>query len=322
LKGGVTRTDEAVKAGEAENPSYALSVISRKIGTGTRFNASIIDLEGGYTVMATSEQYANMSDGMYAMEFLARKLSGEEISKEERENRMRTIRTEISGAVRTVESAERARARAEATDKFLKSSGIAFSGWGGFGLVGTAVKRVKSNDGTGNLTINDVKYKQDIGAYGGAGIELRMYRYFGIQTGIIAVTDYAPYTPSGGEEQYAKLSFVQIPILARFNFNISDFLGEAVADDSMGLPISVFGGLGINAGVKVSNADSADPGKLGLIAGLEMGLSGRSFGVFTGYQYNGGLGSGSLTLNGASYGYTRNNHLIYFGAKYYLPFRK
>jgi hypothetical protein len=75
LRSGLTRADQAVRAGEATNPPYALSVISRQIGGGTRFNASIINLERGSTILGTSEQYAGMSDGITAMESLAIKLS-------------------------------------------------------------------------------------------------------------------------------------------------------------------------------------------------------------------------------------------------------
>ncbi|GHV83504.1 hypothetical protein AGMMS50212_08470 [Spirochaetia bacterium] len=84
LKGGVTRANEAVKAGKAVNPDYVLSVISRKIGSTTRFNASIIKLEENIQIKAGSEQYANMNDGIIAMEFLARELSGEKVSEKER----------------------------------------------------------------------------------------------------------------------------------------------------------------------------------------------------------------------------------------------
>ena len=41
LNSGITRMDDVVKAG---NPRYVLSVISRKVATGTRFSAAIIDL--------------------------------------------------------------------------------------------------------------------------------------------------------------------------------------------------------------------------------------------------------------------------------------
>jgi hypothetical protein len=314
LEGGVTREDEAVKAGSAVNPSYVLSVISRKIGTGTRFNASIIDLERGISIEGNSEQYANLSDGITAMEFLAMKLSGQEVSEVARTMRTRTVEEEINDETR----AERARARAVAMDNFLKNAGIAIGGWYGFGLSGTATKRVRSTDTTANLTINGVKYKQDSGSYGGANVELRLFRYFGIQTGISGITDYAPYTPQSGVKQYAKLSFIQIPILARFNFSSTDLYDSP--NPEIGLLFSIFGGLGINTAVNSPETESADPGGTSLIAGLEVGIGGQKFGVFTGYQWN-GANAGSLTVNGVSYIYTRGNHIMYLGAKFYLPFR-
>jgi hypothetical protein len=307
---GLTRAEEAVRAGRAVNPSYVLSVISRTRGTGNRFNASITDLELGESIKGDSEQYTRLSDGIIVMEFLATKLSGGTVSERDREGRMRMVEAETSDEDRT----ERARALSNVTDKFLKSSGIAVGGWLGFGLGGTSIKRVKSNDGTGNLTINGVKYEQEIGFNGSISVELRVYRYFGIQTGIIGVTDYAPYTPSGGTEQYAKLSIIQIPILARFNLAIGNI-------NTIHFLFVPFGGLGINAAVNTSDADTTDLSKPSFILGLDMGFSGQSFWLFMGYRFNGGS-RGSFTVNRTSYDYTRNSHVMYFGARYYFPFRK
>ncbi|MDR0759609.1 MAG: hypothetical protein LBF74_05795 [Treponema sp.] len=313
LKGGVTRTDEAVRAGEAVNPPYVLSVISRKIGTGTRFNASIIDLEGGYTIEGDSEQYATMGDGIAAMEFLARRLSGQEISQRERRSRESSVDSEERARVQAAEDAQRAKDRAAAADKFLRNSGIVLGGYYGLGMGGTASKMVP--DESGNTTLNGKKYETTMGSSGSATFELRLYRYFGIQSGVTLITDYAPYTPPGEEEQYAKLNFVQIPILARLNFITLD-------DPSIGA--SFFTGVGMNAAVtSVSDADSASPGNMSFIAGAELfvGLN-VNVGLYIGYQWNGGINSGSITANGRSYAYDRGNHSMIMGLKFYLPFRQ
>ncbi|MDR2796650.1 MAG: hypothetical protein LBB47_08075, partial [Spirochaetaceae bacterium] len=140
-KSGVTRADQAVKAGQGVNPRYALSVISRKIGTGTRFNAAIIDINRGVQQMGGSERYTSLSDGIDAMDFLARELSGQEVSETEREKRSSAVVREKNAALRAAEAERRAKANAAeaerrakanaavvaaATDNFLKNSGIFF----------------------------------------------------------------------------------------------------------------------------------------------------------------------------------------------------
>jgi TolB-like protein len=288
LLGGATQDSEQVKVGKAVNPKYVLSVVSRKIASGMRFNASIIDLAGGYQIAGKSEQYANLSDGMNAMGFLARELSGVEVSGKERSGRTDMVTKEQEALERAAAAAEAARKRAAAMDQFLNNSGIAFSGCFGFGL--------------GSST----------GSFLGSGhIELRLNRYFGIQTGVSVFTDYAPYTPSGKEEQHEKLTIVQIPVLARVNFGYLE-----------GWRIAVFAGAGLNAAVKTSDAESADPGRLDIIFGGDLGFHGRNFALtLVGYRWS-GISSSSFTVDRASYDYTRSSHILYFGANYYLPFRK
>jgi TolB-like protein len=296
LKGGVTRTDEAVKAWEAENPSYALSVISRKIGTGTRFNASIIDLEGGYTVMAKSEQYTRLSDGMYAMEFLARELSGGEVTARQREERLRMVEAETEDEDQT----ERARARAEATDKFLKNSGIILGGWAGMSVGGSRVS-------AGGSTIDAFR--------GGAIIELRPYdNLIGIQTGVNVIADNMPYPGRDGE--FAKLTTVQLPILFRFNLR-----GQRERNNTK-IRLMAFGGVGLNLFAGASDAVSVDPVPLSVIAGGGLEWYGYQFSLALMYQYNGDIGGSSLTAGGISHEYTRNSHLMGIVLTWYIRFRK
>jgi hypothetical protein len=305
LLGGVTRPEEAVKAGRAVNPPYVLSVISRKIGTLTIFNASIIDIKTGESIDTRTEEYANMSDGMNAMRFLAMILSGQKVSDADRS----VVDKENTAEARAAENAEKARIRAAAADDFLKKSGMVFSGWLGYGIgETTGIKQVPDESGS----INDVKYKTNTGILGGGGTIELWYRYFAIQTGIAVITEDAPYTPPGGEKQYAKLSFIQIPLLACI-----DISGPELPS------LLVFGGLGLNAAVvSISDAESADPGRISLIFGGGFGYRGKDFGYMLGYQWNGGLGGASLTVDGASYDYTRSSHIFSLTVGYYLPFRK
>jgi TolB-like protein len=312
---GVTRTEEAVRLGEAVNPPYVLSVVSRKIGSDTRFNASIISLEGGNQIAGKSEQYANLSYGMDAMEYLARELSGETVSKKERSKLTNTVDREIAGKKNAEEAEAAARRRAAATDKFLKNAGIAFGGWLGWGTGGTGKTRVLDEEG--NVTINDVKYTDTIGLSGGGNIELRLYRYFGIQTGISGITDYVPYTPQGNEEQYMKLSTLQIPVLARVNFQFNT--GDMVGD--IGWMLALFGGVGLNVAC-TSDAESIDLAKMNVIGGGEAGFAGKNFALFAVFQYNGGIDSGSITVDGVPYdGIQTGSYSMGVGFRIYLPFR-
>ncbi|GHU47840.1 hypothetical protein FACS1894200_03850 [Spirochaetia bacterium] len=380
LKSGITRPDEAVRAGAAVNPRLALSVISRKIGSSTRFNAGIIALEDGIQIDGDSELYAGLSDGMEAMELLARELSGKEISPEERNKRMNTVITIIRNmekaqkkaeeaiaraeeAVARAESiganaiaqakeavvqakksiaqakeaiaradeaivwAEKARARAEeaielvdaeacrkAWDRFLNSSGIALGAWGGLGGGDTG-------DYTYTTATGEEKTSNDTGFSGGGSIELRMYRYFGIETGVNTIKDYVPYTQPGKEEQYESLTTTQIPVLVRLNLHVMD---APITSDGMtmaGIHIAGFAGIGVNVATNASVADSIDPARISFIAGGELGVGFRNFGIFFGGQWNRDIGGGSITIDGASYNYTRNNSILYAALRYYLPFR-
>jgi hypothetical protein len=178
-----------------------------------------------------------------------------------------------------------------------------------------AMLRIALWAGQNVIYSRNVKYTQTMGFYGGGDIELRLYRYFGIQTGITSITEYAPYTPPGGEEQYAKLTLIQIPVLVRLNIQ------QMV--EGVGWNLTVFGGFGINAAVaSVSDAKSADPGRMSFIAGGEVGLGGRNIRLFGGYRWIGGMGSGSIIVNGRSYDYRQGSHRMYGGLRFYLPFRQ
>jgi hypothetical protein len=258
-----------------------------------------------------SEQYANLSDGMNAMEFLARKLSGEEVSESEQTRRARTVNKEIRTAEQMEADRIKAEARAAATDKFLKNTGIAFGGWVGLGNNSSKNTYTTTDKDTG-----EEKTETTAAWHGGGSIELR-YRFFGIQTGINVLSDYKAYTPPGEEDQYAQLTIIQVPVLARFTFRFG-FGGEG----EIGGQLVGFAGVGMNVAANTSDAISVDPAKVSFIGGGGAGWHGRNFGVLLGYQWNGDLGGGSITADGVSYDYKRSSHMGFLVVSYYVPFRR
>jgi hypothetical protein len=105
-RSGVTDERQAVQLGRAENPRLVLSVAARKLGTLDMFNASIIDLEDGIQIKGTSEEYANMSDGITVMGIIANVLSGQEA---EAERRRREAEAEAEAERRQREAEEQRR---------------------------------------------------------------------------------------------------------------------------------------------------------------------------------------------------------------------
>jgi hypothetical protein len=73
---GMTADENIVGIGKGENPRLVLSVAARHLDDLNMFNASIINMESGAQLIGTSEEYQTLSDGITAMENLARKLTG------------------------------------------------------------------------------------------------------------------------------------------------------------------------------------------------------------------------------------------------------
>jgi hypothetical protein len=221
-----------------------------------------------------------------------------------------------------IDDEERARAtrsrterQAAAWDKFLESSGIGLGGLFGVNLNGggPSVKKVNSEGKT--VTSTEPTFG------GSAIIWLRMYRYVDIQSGINIIANYAPYTPSGGKEQYAKLTIFQIPLLARLNLELIDAGRPAEPGGTINICLAPYVGLGVNA-ITNSTSGSVAPGGMNLIAGVDLGYSLRNGFLGAGYQYNGGIGDSSITVNGTSYNYRQRDHSITMGFRILLPFRK
>jgi hypothetical protein len=219
-------------------------------------------------------------------------------------------------------SAAEAKLRAEARDNFLKKSGVVLGG--GIGL--TISDANFGDDDSTDQETGDEENKKFTGPStlsGSGSIELRLYRFFGIQTGVNYITDFAPYTPKGGgEQQYAQLSILQVPILARLNLPVTDLM--KMEGEGPDISIEGFVGIGLNLSAKPSNdsdAGSVDLGKMDFIAGGDLVFALALFRMVLGYQYNGGLSSGSITVGGDFYDYKPAIHTLYMGLGFYLPFR-
>jgi TolB-like protein len=73
---GAVADENVVDMGKGENPRIVLSVVARRLGSESMFNASIINLETGVQLLGKSVTYARLDDGMEAMGSLAGELTG------------------------------------------------------------------------------------------------------------------------------------------------------------------------------------------------------------------------------------------------------
>jgi hypothetical protein len=125
---GVTDYQQAAQLGRAENPKLVLSVVAGKLGASDMFNASIIELENGTLIDGTSEEYANLDDGIAAMDIIARILSGQDVSAAEQRRRNADITS-------TANREEAARRRALAQERFNQNAGLAITLQGGLNFI-------------------------------------------------------------------------------------------------------------------------------------------------------------------------------------------
>jgi len=206
------------------------------------------------------------------------------------------------------QSREAARKRQAATDKFLRRSGIGLGGWAGFG-VGTVL----------NLG-------------GGGEIELRLSRYFGLQTGFTFFTEMKiDDTPSETTDIQIKADtptktiniqdVIQIPVLAKF------IIKNYFSSDDLGLYLSPYGGIGINIISTGNDVSIQSPSHFSFIAGGELGMWGGGWDsisgeIFVAYKYNRDFSDTTYHFSGENFSYLGERHIIYAGVRLFIPFRK
>jgi len=297
---GTTRDSQRVAIGRGINPEYVLSIVSRRIGSLNTFNASVIDLEGGYQVDGVSEQYANLPDGINAMDFIARQLSGVQVSERERSRRTSNVSSaadrastarerEATAAEREAAAARRANARRDAADKFLDRSSIIVDGW---------------------LGIENAKFS------GGFLLGWR-FGYFGLQTGLNFMgTEYVVPIP---DVEDIRSTMLQLPVLARATIPFFMYY------------ISPYAGVGFNL---LSESDNRDIevqslSDMSIIAGIDLGLSMVSvtqIRLFLGFQYNGDIDDTVIKYYGANDvlndKFKNQNFSITMGVSLGIPLRR
>jgi TolB-like protein len=293
---GATRDAEAVSIGRAVNPSYVLSVAARRIGSSNRFNGSILDLERGNQIRGGSEQYTALSDGMNAMDFLAKTLSGITVTDEER-----TKRTSFIDKTATAE--EKARRREAAKDNFLKNSGVNFSG-----RIGIILNSAEADSPSAE---NDYHVDKFVAKDFSFNTEFR-WHWLGLQTGINSITSrIRTISDSGVYSLLAQTETIQIPLLVGGNFVFKRFIN-----------LSAYGGFGFNVSQKGAGNDLETPSPLAFIVSADIGAVYAGVSCFIGVRYARNLEESVIVLTGDRYRYTEDILSLTLGAGYYLPFRK
>ena len=292
---GITREEEAVSLGRGINPPYVLSIHSRRIGSTNRFNASVIDLEGGHQIAGLSEPYTTLTDGIAAMEFLAKELSGIKVSEKERAQRSNVILNAEDEEQRQIAAGQAAKQRQAAADKFLRNSGFNLGGLLAFGLSN------KSSDDSNSGSSESEKTSVS----GGGTIELRLSPYFGLETGIMAFKI---------NNEIITSTLIQLPILARLNLL---FMGT--------YNLSPYIGMGINlSNIYDENAFIADQiSNSSFMVGAEFGMSLANLNLFLGYLYNADISDNTILnkASGIKHVYKNQISYIYLGLGWFIPFR-
>jgi hypothetical protein len=229
------------------------------------FNASIIELEYGTQIDGTSQEYADMRDGITVMDLIARVLSGQDIStilgqravaaKAEEEARAAAAAKaeEEARAAENARAAARAEAdvrrkRAEARNRFNQNAGLAFAIQGGMGIISEDIigKRIFGEPEPA-IEYETVKNK-DTGATStrekepshiGFPLDVLVgfqYSWFSINTG--ASFGFGYDGPSRIE-----YSFVQVPVLLRGEWDYADHF-----------VLNAFAGMGFNVPLKATAA--------------------------------------------------------------------
>jgi len=188
---------------------------------------------------------------------------------------------------------EDARKREEATDNFLKNSGINFGGWFGFAIL------------PGKDTEESEESSTPSFPSGGGEIGVRLFRYFGLQTGfsLIQDMDASLSNPVGTQ------TILQIPVLVRLNLPIINY------------NLSPYTGIGINVSSVKNNVPIQSSSKFSFIAGGDIGISLGILQASAGYQYNRDLTNTTYSSAGGNSSYLGERHLICLRVGFYIPFR-
>jgi TolB-like protein len=328
-RSGVTADKNAAQSGYGVNPEYVLSVASRKLGEMNTFNAAIIDLAAGTIVdgKGTSEDYGLLSNGIPAMEIIARVLSTGKISDKERRQYEKENSVRIAAANRGEAAVNRVVAAQIAEvnrDEFLRTSGVIFGLQGGlfipfndgqfFGEPEPEPKSSETSE-TGETSAAVIGFR------GGLVVALKLGEYFSIQSGV----NFNVVTGGLSNLTYTD---VQVPALLRWDFMFPN-------EDSWG--IGFFGGPAFNfplsASKKTSYLDTGEiPGQTATmtippmsgIAGVEMRIV-LSSGFIINYGISATLdfGETKVTLaDGHEAAFNGSSVCLGAGIKYFIPFRR
>jgi TolB-like protein len=255
LDSSITDQRQAAQLGRGENPRLVLSVAARKLGESNMFNASIINLEDGIQRQGTSEQYANLSDGITAMTMIARMLSGQSVSQAEQRRRAQDITAQANR-----EAAERK--RAQARDRFNKYAGFAFTFEYGINVISKEliaqrifgepasefdhVPNKSTYDSSGNKTGSAPGDAREAPSRMGSPLGILagfQYSWFSINSGIFIGMGY------DGPSQI-EYSFLQAPVLLRGDWA----LGNSGGNDTFGITLDAVAGMGFNFPLKAEAA--------------------------------------------------------------------
>jgi len=328
---GKTRDSEVISLGRGINPPYVLSIASRKIGSTNRFNASVIDLEKGSQVVGGTEPYTTLSDGINAMDFLAKQLSGIQVSKQEREKRSASIANTASAEerarqkeenerqrretenekIRQREENERQRREAEnekarqkeakeieakykrqaANDKFKKNASFNYGGW-----IGLSFYPPSTEDSTEDTSIF---------LRGGGEIGLNLSRYFGLQTGfeIFQDVDNSHSAPINTQ------TLIQIPFLATVEIDIGKDKYYC---------LSPYAGAGINIFSIDDDTTIQSYSQFFFIVGLRLYI--MKF-AFMDFHYNRDFSETIYKINSKNFRYTGERFILSMGIRMRKSFR-
>jgi TolB-like protein len=327
---GVTDYRQAAELGKAENPKLVLSVVARRLGTSNRFNASIIDMEYGTLINGTSQEYANMSDGITVMDIIARTLSGQDVSAAEQRDRdakiAATARTEERERIRAAAAVRRAQARA----KFNQKAGLAFALQGGLSMVskdlvserifGEPVPEIEYTTVKDKDTgISSTREKSPSATGGQLDILFGFqYSWFSINTGASFGINYKG--PSKME-----YSFFQVPLILRADWNVENFIN-----------FDIFAGMGYNIPLKAAAAlaeieggpTAAYSATITIPPSVMVGGGiGKNFGesvvLYADFRGTFDVAETKVKLaDGRAGSFKRNSFDIIFGLKYRMSFSK